>query len=98
MHMKPSDLFGVVVRSFGIFLFMRGLWYLAYAGMERFNIFHRSALQEADVAGELLCTAIVWLIGGVLLLRGADLFVAISYPRIMPENAKDSSGSGQNGL
>jgi len=43
--MKARDLFGVIVRTIGLFLFLISAWYLVYAAADLFNAFpdHTSA-------------------------------------------------------
>ena len=78
--MKPSELFGVLTRGFGVYVFMHGLYDVAYAVLIRIGAFPNPPLENRDYAGEFLVRGITWLAGSVLLLRFASWFVIFSYP------------------
>ncbi|MBX9787619.1 MAG: hypothetical protein K2Y37_01765 [Pirellulales bacterium] len=69
--MKPTDLFGVVVRTSGLIACFYGLdWFLALF-MARDN--------DAAPVPDLLIAMIGYMVVGIVLFMYADFFVAISY-------------------
>ena len=63
--LTARDLFGVVVRTFGLVMVLWGLYTLAYL----LNVRAVNA-PTGQPLGSFLITAFFWLIGGLALLRG----------------------------
>jgi hypothetical protein len=75
--MKPSDLFGVIVRTIGLLAIIQGVWYSVYAFLQGAGVLSETEVDETKM---YLASGIPLLCGGCLLLRGADWFVKFSYP------------------
>jgi hypothetical protein len=73
--MRPSDVFGIVVRVFGLTLTIYSLWSLVT------NIAISLSLEGVD-AGTVwfVVTAIVGVAVGIYFLRGAPRLLRFSYP------------------
>ena len=74
--MTPKDIFGIIVRTFGLSLLIYAIWYLAY------GVATVAGLPEDEpgyMIGYFITGGIYLLIGGYL-LRGAPLLVRYSYP------------------
>jgi hypothetical protein len=73
--MRPSDVFGIVVRVFGLTLTLYSLWSLVT------NIAISLSLEGVD-AGTVwfVVTAIVGVAVGIYFLRGAPRLLRFSYP------------------
>ncbi len=73
--MRPSDVFGIVVRVFGLTLTLYSLWSLAT------NIAIFLSMESVD-AGTVwfVVTAIVGVAVGIYFLRGAPRLLRFSYP------------------
>jgi len=71
--MKPSELFGVVVRSVGLLLVLPAL------GVQFFAILNLVMGGPGNVAGMMILSIPVLLVG-LWLLRGAPGIVAFAYP------------------
>jgi hypothetical protein len=74
--MKPSDMFGIVIRSFGLCLVLYAVWYLVY------GVATSCGLPE-DAPGygiSYYISGIVSLVLGLYLLRGATLLIKFAYP------------------
>lgn len=74
--MRPPDVFGIVVRVFGLTLTLYSLWSLAT------NIAISLSLESVD-AGTVwfVVTAIVGVALGIYFLRGASRLLRFSYPQ-----------------
>lgn len=75
--MKARDIFGIVIRTLGVFILLHGLWYLVYAIAEACRI-----LSE-DSPGEMVSyftAGIPATLIGMLFLRCARRIVHLSYP------------------
>jgi hypothetical protein len=75
--MKPSDLFGVIVRTIGLFSVFYGAWYLIYA------LLYQADILSTDYPDEIkayFASGIAFLIGGVFMMRCAEWFVSFCYP------------------
>ena len=75
--MKGQELFGVVVRSAGLYLVISGAWYLIYGFLHSAGTLVETQLGEDKL---YFASGIPFLLGGCLMLRGADWFVRFSYP------------------
>lgn len=71
--MKPSDVFGIVVRTVGLVITLTALWTIGGAFL---NV---AAGGPRNVAG-LLIPGIVELVIGLWLLRGAKALVQFAFP------------------
>ena len=75
--MKPSDLFGVVVRTLGLLLAVYGVWFLVYGVAQSLRVI--AEVPEAETEAYFLSGLSAVAIGGVL-MRCAHWFVQFSYP------------------
>lgn len=75
--MKPRQIFGIVVRTFGLCLTIYAAWYVLFAMAILAGI--QNAYRD-EVPGYLL-TGIPAAIAGLYLLRGAPLLLDFSYSR-----------------
>jgi hypothetical protein len=75
--MKPTDLFGVIVRTIGMLLLINGVWYLVYGLLEG-----AGAIPESQPEGATLyfASGLPFLIGGCFMMRGAEWLVRFCYP------------------
>jgi hypothetical protein len=64
--LTARDLFGVIVRTFGLLMVLWGLYTLTYL----INARAVNAPTSGQPVGSFLITATFWLVGGFLLLRG----------------------------
>jgi len=80
--MKPSDVFGIIVRTVGLMLIINGAWYLAYGLFQNADALTGSPAAETKA---YFASGVPFLIGGCLLMRAADWFVRFSYPEAKPE-------------
>lgn len=74
--MTPRDIFGIVVRTFGLSLFIYAIWYLAY------GVATVAGLPEEGpgyMIGYFITGGIYFIIG-LYLLRGAPFLIRFSYP------------------
>jgi hypothetical protein len=73
--MRPSDVFGIVVRVFGLTITLYSLWSLVT------NIVISLSMENVD-AGTVwfVVTAIVGIAVGIYFLRGAPRLLRFSYP------------------
>ncbi len=73
--MRPSDVFGIVVRVFGLTLTLYSLWSLVT------NIAISLSLEGVDTGTAwFVVTAIVGVAVGIYFLRGAPRLLRFSYP------------------
>ena len=75
-YMNPRDIFGIIIRTFGLSLFVYAIWFLAY------GIATVAGLPE-DVPGYKVgyfITGGVHFAIGLYLLRGAPGIIRFSYP------------------
>jgi len=71
--MKPSDVFGVVVRTVGLVVTLMGLWRIGYAILDLVG-------GGPGGAAGLLITGVPELLVGLWLLRGAKPLVQFAFP------------------
>jgi hypothetical protein len=71
--MKPSDIFGIVVRTVGLIMLLAGLWTIGYA------LLILLGGGPGGTAG-LLITGVPELLVGLWLLRGAKPLVQFAFP------------------
>ena len=72
--LTARDLFGVVVRTFGLVMVLWGLYTFTYL----INVRAVSAPTAGQPVGSFLITGLFWLVGGLALLRG-EWLVRFSY-------------------
>jgi len=75
--MKPSDIFGIIVRTTGLVSAFNGVWYLAYGVSQGADVLTGAPSEETKA---YFISGVLFLVGGCLLMRGADWFVRFSYP------------------
>lgn len=94
--MKPSELFGVGVRYFGLWSIVQGLFYFFYSidiciELSTAQFTEQRAKAESDFKGYLIYAAANGLVGAILLLR-ADSVVKLSYrPAVALDSEIDST-------
>jgi hypothetical protein len=76
--MKPSDVFGIVVRTIGVFVLLWGCWHLIYGIAEAIGIVAEE--QRGEMIAYLI-TGIGSALMAVVLMRCASWFVRFSYPK-----------------
>lgn len=74
--LTARDLFGVIVRTFGLMMVLWGLYTLTYL----VNVQAVNAPTRGQPVGSFLISAAFWLVGGLVLLRG-NWVVGFSYGR-----------------
>ena len=79
VFMKPSHIFGIIVRTFGLCAFLYSVWKLVFGLFAVIWDFcsQRSPTEETAV---YFIYGIPTLIGGVLLMRFGDYIVRFCYP------------------
>jgi hypothetical protein len=78
--MKPSELFGVVVRGFGLYAMLNGLHSLAWGIFFELGLVDTASdTLEGISSADYALDAIFYIAAGVLLIRGTWL-VKICYP------------------
>ena len=82
--MTAKDWFGVIVRVIGIWLIVTGIPNCLLAIMGDRDFFPSRGVWNWEVI-----RSAIWIVGGVILLRGGDMIVKFAYPA--------HSGSSQNG-
>jgi hypothetical protein len=70
--MKPSDVFGIVVRTAGLVITLMGLWRIGYAVL--------ALVGGGPGSAHLLITGVPELLVGLWLLRGAKPLVQFAFP------------------
>ena len=85
--MKPRNIFGIIVRTFGLSLFIYAVWYLVY------GLATLAGLPEDSPGHMIGCfvTGGVYLLIGLYLLRGAPLLINFSYP---PSDYQETEDTG----
>ncbi len=76
--MEPRDIFGIIIRTFGLSLFIYAIWYLVY------GVATIAGLPE-DAPGYLISyfiTGGTYFVIGLYLLRGAPFLIRFAYPPI----------------
>ena len=86
--MKPSDVFGIIVRTVGLFAMINGAWYLVFALSQQTDVLTGRPAEETKA---YFVSGVPFLIGGCLLMRAADWFVSFSYPEVKPEQDYQSN-------
>jgi len=90
--MKPKDLFGVVIRAFGLFLIWHGFDQFAYY----YNVTHGYSRLGTTTPDSLLTHMALDLILGACFLVGAPLILAVTYPTkrdAINETPRDEQGA-----
>jgi hypothetical protein len=76
--MKPSQVFGIIVRTFGLLLTVYSMWYLAYGIATTLGLPEDApGYEESYYLSGLVCFFL-----GLYCLRGAPLIVRFSYPSV----------------
>jgi hypothetical protein len=73
--MQARDLFGVVIRTLGVFSFIYALYDLFYLVTDLLGVEHKEYHDPAAV----LATAIFFLLVGTALIGGAEPIVRLAY-------------------
>jgi hypothetical protein len=88
--MKAKDIFGLVVRIFGLAAIGRGFWYLYSTVFIWMHSEHLSDSAGHDFAGrDYLAAGVMCVVAGLFLLLKADWVAGITYPD--SPTKKDSS-------
>ena len=84
--MKPSDGFGIVVRTIGLLFVLIGIAYSVTVGILIFGT--QSTHQEYGVVAYMLCVILFGVVG-LYFLRGAPHIVRFAYPGIKKQIASN---------
>ena len=90
--MKPAQVFGIIVRLFGLSFFIYSLWYLVY------GVATLLGLPEQHSGARVYCfiNGVTFLVLSLYLLRGAPHILRFCYPDESKleakENAQPSAG------
>jgi hypothetical protein len=79
--MKPSDLYGVVIRVFGLYILLRGLWRVWWAALLQTGAAKSDPMATDAVINDYLFEGAAWFMLGMILMRCASWIVAFSYPK-----------------
>ena len=82
--MKAKDIFGVIVRVFGLGCIGYGLRYV----MSWVYVLVRQYADQSASGSDYFVSAVLFLAVGFFLLRKADCVVAFAYPRDREETTK----------
>jgi hypothetical protein len=74
--MKPSQVFGIVVRTFGLLFSLYGIWYLVYGVATTLGL----PEDQPGYEESYYLSGIISLAAGLYLLRGAPFLMRFSYP------------------
>jgi hypothetical protein len=77
--MKARDIFGIIVRSFGMCVLLYALWYLAFAFAFLFRALHDTS--HDSYMGPYFTSGIPGLVFAIVLLRFSRQIVRFSYPQ-----------------
>ncbi len=93
--MRPAQVFGIIVRVFGLSLFIYSVWYLVYGFATLLG------LPEAHSGYGIayFISGVTFLVLSLYLLRGAPHILRFSYPNegkspIRPNEKEEGSGMG----
>ncbi len=87
--MKPSEIFGVVVRGIGLCLVLCGLYWLLGGARDTvyFALSSLGVIEQQDTfAVSFFVDAVPTILVGLLLLRKAEIFVRFAYPEVPPQS------------
>ena len=88
--MKAKDIFGLIVRVFGLAAFGRGFWYLYSTVFMWMHSEHMNDSVGHDFVGrDYLAAGVMCVVVGLFLLLKADWIADFTYPKSPPK--KDSS-------
>lgn len=76
-NMKPSDLFGVAVRSVGLVIGLYGVWYCIYVLFIKVGAIQEDPLEDLEM---YLAYGVTHLIAAAFMMRGGAMLVAFAYP------------------
>jgi hypothetical protein len=85
INMKPSEIFGLIIRVFGLILLPLSLWYLAAALL----IF--VGVKGPHDSIHYFLSGAVAAIFSIYLLRGAPHLIKFSYPKAKDNSSRDIS-------
>ncbi len=74
--MKPHDVFGIIVRMFGLSLTVYAIWYLLYG----FATMAGLPQNQAGIGVSFFISGGMFLVVGLYLLRGAPALMRYAYP------------------
>jgi hypothetical protein len=77
--MQPQDVFGIIVRTFGLFLTFYGVWFLLSGIVRVISPPDATATPPARKARDYIFAALLFCIAGLLLLLRAQAVVQIAY-------------------
>jgi len=80
--MKPQDVFGIVVRSAGLWLFFFGGWYVVYALSVLVGVEKGSSTDEMEA---YFFDGFIYLLIALYFLRGAPFLIRFCYPKSSDE-------------
>jgi hypothetical protein len=87
--MKPSEIFGVVVRGIGLCLVLCGLYWLLGGARDTvyFTLSSLGVIEQQDTyAVSYVVDAIPTALVGLFLLRRAEVLVRFAYPEVPPQS------------
>ena len=76
--MKPQDVFGVVIRTAGLLLFLFAGWYLVYALSVLIGVEKAS---DTDEMRAYFFDGVIYVLVSLYFLRGAPPLLRFCYPR-----------------
>ena len=86
--MKPRDIFGLIVRSFGLGIFLFGMWYLLSALSDLAGI---DTPRDKDEMRAFFPIGAACVLVAVYFLRGAPHLVRFCYPEVRDESRRDAA-------
>ncbi len=90
--MNPKDIFGVVIRSFGLSLLVYSLWYLAYGVAITVGLPERMPGYRTGY----FISGFLFLVVSLYFLRGAPLLLRFSYPEKRRPTSEEASALPPN--
>jgi hypothetical protein len=87
MNWKPSDLFGVIIRTIGFWISLRGVWIFWWGFAAATGIYDRDPLSDRENFNTNAIEGMAWIAFGAVLLRFAPWIVSFCYAKLSSSDA-----------
>jgi uncharacterized membrane protein YidH (DUF202 family) len=78
--MQPQEVFGIIVRSFGLLLAFYGVWNFIFGLMRAISLLDNADTSKPRPSAKVyLITALLFCIVGILLLTKAQVVIQMAY-------------------
>ena len=85
--MRPAQIFGIIVRVFGLSLLIYSVWYLVYGVATALGL----PEQQSGFKAAYFISGVTFLLLSLYLLRGAPHILRFSYPEESKPQAKEDT-------